>query len=59
MWDALRRFVGTPHAANCERAHARFLRALAGTLGAYRRHLEPRLCWDECTTPARLGFSVP
>ena len=41
-------WIYTPHAANCGRAHARFLRALAGTLGALRRHFLPCLCWDGC-----------
>ena len=49
--DALRRFGATPHAANCGRAHARFLRAMAGTSGALRRLEVPDYCWDECTTP--------
>ena len=31
-------WLGTPDAASCRGAHARFLRALAGTLGALRRH---------------------
>ena len=41
-------WLSTPHAANCGRALARFLRALAGTLGALRRHFLPCLCWDGC-----------
>ena len=37
----------TPHAAGCERAHARVLRALAGPCGAVRRHSSTACCWSE------------
>ena len=42
-----RRSLYTPDASKCGRAHARFLRALSGTLGAIRRLEGPHGCWIE------------
>ena len=48
-WSAIclrqRRSLYTPDASKCGRAHARFLRALSGTLGAIRRLEGPHGCW--------------